>query len=110
MNNKLFILPEKGKEEKVEFIGVGKFKDGEMQYDAILYLDSNEEYKMMYAPDFIRIAQPYEPLKSAADIAGNMIGTGYTPGYDKSKGEIPAEEVQNVDYQEDYIDDIDTQA
>ena len=87
--------------------GVCKFKIGDSWVDAIMYSKDNHMY-VREILDFIvkfECAEAMNPLpggdvylkkdRTAADIAGDILGPGSEPGYGKNK--IPAEEVECTD-------------
>ena len=51
---------------------------------------------MMEASEFIRLAEP--DRSTTLDKIGDIIGTGYAPGFEADKTHIPAEEVKVEEY------------
>ena len=99
MENDRFIL-NRNSDVKVIYIGTGQFQLASGKWiDAILY-KYRGVYKMMEASEFIKLAEP--DRSTTLDHIGDIIGTGYTPGFAADKTHIPAEEVECDD-----IDDID---
>lgn len=100
----------KGNEYSYE--GVCRFKIGDSWVDAVMYSKDNHMY-VREILDFIvkfECVEAMNPLpggdiylkknKTAADVAGDILGHGYTPGF-KDKTQIPAEEVECVDPAQD---------
>lgn len=99
MENDRFIL-NRNSDVKVIYIGTGQFQLASGKWiDAILY-KYRGVYKMMEASEFIKLAEPDK--STTLDRIGDIISTGYTPGFAADKTHIPAEEVECGD-----IDDID---
>lgn len=99
MENDRFIL-NRNSDVKVIYIGTGQFQLASGKWvDAILY-KYRGVYKMMEASEFIGLAEP--DRSTTLDHIGDIISTGYTPGFAADKTHIPAEEVECDD-----IDDID---
>ena len=99
MENDRFIL-NRNSDVKVIYIGTGQFQLASGKWvDAILY-KYRGVYKMMEASEFIKLAEP--DRSTTLDHIGDIIGTGYTPGFAADKTHIPAEEAECDD-----IDDID---
>lgn len=100
MNNDRFIL-NRNSDVKVIYIGTGQFQLASGKWvDAILY-KYNGVYKMMEASEFIRLAEP--DRSTTLDKIGDIIGTGYAPGFEADKTHIPAYEVEcdDVDVEQD---------
>ena len=99
MENDRFVL-NRNSDVKVIYIGTGQFQLASGKWvDAILY-KYRGVYKMMEASEFIKLAEP--DRSTTLDHIGDIIGTGYTPGFAADKTHIPAEEAECDD-----IDDID---
>ena len=94
MKNDRFIL-NRNSDVKVIYIGTGQFQlaSGEWE-DAILYKYKGV-YKMMEASEFIKLAEP--DRSTTLDKIGDIIGPGYTPGFEADKTQIPAYEVECED-------------
>lgn len=100
MNNDRFIL-NRNSDVKVIYIGTGQFQLASGKWvDAILH-KYNGVYKMMEASEFIRLAEP--DRSTTLDKIGDIIGTGYAPGFEADKTHIPAYEVEcdDVDVEQD---------
>ena len=91
--------------------GVCRFKIGDSWVDAVMYSRDNHMY-VREILDFIvkfECVEAINPLpggdiylkkdKTATDIASDLLGPGFEPGYGKNK--IPAEEVEHVDTAQD---------
>ena len=91
--------------------GVCRFKLGDSWVDAVMYSKDNHMY-VREILDFIvkfECVEAINPLpggdiylkrdKTAADIAGDILGHGFKPGYGKDK--IPAKEVESADCVQD---------
>lgn len=91
MENDRFVL-NRNSDVKVIYIGTGQFQLASGKWvDAILY-KYRGVYKMMEASEFIGLAEP--DRSTTLDHIGDIIGTGYTPGFAADKTHIPAEEVE----------------
>lgn len=100
MNNDRFIL-NRNSDVKVIYIGTGQFQLASGKWvDAILH-KYNGVCKMMEASEFIRLAEP--DRSTTLDKIGDIIGTGYAPGFEADKTHIPAYEVEcdDVDVEQD---------
>lgn len=90
--------------------GVCRFKIDDSWVDAIMYSKDNHMY-VREILDFIvnfECVEAMNPLpgdtylkkdRTAADIAGDILGHGFEPGYGKDK--IPAEEIESADCVQD---------
>lgn len=84
MENDRFIL-NRNSDVKVIYIGTGQFQLASGKWvDAILYKYKGV-YKMMEAPEFIRLAEPDK--STTLDRVGDIIGPGYTLGIEPDKEE-----------------------
>lgn len=92
MENDRFIL-NRNSDVKVIYIGTGQFQLASGKWvDAILY-KYNGVYKMMEASEFIRLAEPDK--STTLDRIGDIIGHGYTPGF-----EAECDDVYDVDVEQ----------
>lgn len=92
--------------------GVCRFKIDDSWVDAIMYSKDNHMY-VREILDFIvnfECIEAKNPLpgdtylkkdRIAADIAGDILGSGYTPGFEADKTHIPAHEVESADCVQD---------
>ena len=92
--------------------GVCRFKIDDSWVDAIMYSKDNHMY-VREILDFIvnfECVEAMNPLpgdtylkkdRTAADIAGDILGSGYTPGFEADKTHIPAHEVESADCAQD---------
>ena len=98
MENNGFVL-NKNSDVKVTYIGTGQFQLASGKWvDAILY-KYRGVYKMMEASEFIKLAEP--DRSTTLDMAGDIIGHGYVPGFEADKTHIPAHEVECEDPAQD---------
>ena len=98
MENDRFIL-NRNSDVKVIYIGTGQFQLASGKWvDAILY-KYRGVYKMMEASEFIKLAEPDK--STTLDAIGDIIGHGYTPGFEADETQIPSYEVECVDDAQD---------
>lgn len=98
MENDRFIL-NRNSDVKVIYVGTGQFQLASGKWvDAILY-KYRGVYKMMEASEFIKLAEPDK--STTLDRIGDIIGPGYTPGFEADETQIPSYEVECVDDAQD---------